>query len=489
MRIFAASLATETNTFSPIPTNRSNFEASAYFPAGQHPDRATHTTAPLYVARQRARQENFTLIEGSCFWAEPSGTCAQADYENMRDEILAQLRAAMPVDGVLLGLHGAMVAHGYDDCEGDIIAHVRDIAGAKVPIGVELDPHCHLTEKRVRLADIIVIYKEYPHIDFVERAEELVGMMVKTIRGQIKPVMSLYDCRMIELVPTTREPGRSFVDRMSALEGKDNVLSISLAHGFQQGDVPEIGSRVLVVTNNAKSTGDALAKKLGEEFRALKGTFAPPVTPLDAALDRALAARPGKPVVIGDSTDNAGGGAASDNTNVLRRMLDRGITNAAIGPIWDPVAVQFCHTAGVGATIPLRFGGKAAATSGPPIDGDVTIIGLAVDATQSFGTAKVPIGNAAGIRIGGIEVSLISHRSQALGLEIFTSVGIDPASKTIVSVKSTNHFHAAYGPIASEVIYTDGGGPSHLDVRQYPYKKIQRPLWPHDPLPDGVLLV
>lgn len=489
MRIFAASLATETNTFSPIPTNRANFEASAYFPPGQHPDRATHTTAPLYVARQRARQDNFTLIEGSCFWAEPSGTCAQGAYEEMRDEILAQLRAAMPVDGVLLGLHGAMVAHGYDDCEGDIIAHVREIVGPDVPIGVELDPHCHLTEKRVRLANIIVIYKEYPHIDFVERAEELVGMMVKTIRGQIKPVMSLYDCRMIELVPTTREPGRSFVDRMTALEGRDGVLSISLAHGFQQGDVPEIGSRVLVVTDNAKAKGDALAKQLGEEFRGLKGKFAPPVVPLDEALDRALAAPAGKPVVLGDSSDNAGGGAASDNTNVLRRMLERGIENAAIGPIWDPIAVAFCHTVGVGATIPLRFGGKAAATSGAPIDGDVTIIGLARDATQSFGTAKVPIGNAAGIRIGGVEVSLISHRSQALGLEIFTSVGIDPTKKKVINVKSTNHFHAAYGPIAGEVIYTDGGGPSHLDVRKYPYRKIQRPLWPHDPLPEGRLLV
>ena len=313
--------------------------------------------------------------------------------------------------------------------------------------------------------------------------------MVKTIRGQIKPVMSLYDCRMIELVPTTREPGRSFVDRMMTLEGKDGILSISLAHGFQQGDVPEIGSRVLVVTDNAKAAGDALAKKLGEEFRALKGQFAPPVTPLDEALDRALARPDGKPVVIGDSTDNAGGGAASDNTNVLRRLIERGVENAAIGPIWDPVAVEFCHLAGIGATIPLRIGGKAAATSGAPVDAEATIIGLATDAVQSFGTAKVSLGNVAGVRIGGVEVSLITHRTQALGLEIFTSVGIDPTKKKIVTVKSTNHFHAAYGPIASEVIYTDGGGPSHLDVRKYPYKKIQRPLWPHDPLPEGRLLV
>jgi microcystin degradation protein MlrC len=140
------------------------------FPAGQHPDRPTHTTAPLYVARQRAKRDGFTLIEGSCFWADPSVICAMVDYEEMRDEILGQLKAALPLDGVLLGLHGAMVAHGYDDCEGDILEHVRALVGSQVPIGVELDPHCHLTEKRVRLANAIILYKEYPHIDFVERA-------------------------------------------------------------------------------------------------------------------------------------------------------------------------------------------------------------------------------------------------------------------------------------------------------------------------------
>lgn len=489
MRLFAASLATETNTFSPIPTSRANFEAAAYFPPGQHPDRATHTTAPLYVARQRAKAEGFELIEGSCFWAEPSGTCSQAAYEEMRDEILAQLKAAMPVDGVLLGLHGAMVAFGYDDCEGDVIANVRAIVGPNVPIGVELDPHCHLTEKRVSSCDAMILYKEYPHIDFVERAEELVTIILQTIRGEIKPVMSLYDCRMIELIPTTREPGRSFVDRMSALEGKDGVLSVSLGHGFQQGDVPEYGTRVLVITDNNKAAGDALATRLGEEVRSLRGQFAPPVVPLDEALDRALGSTSNGPSVIADSTDNAGGGAASDNTNIIHRLRERGITDAAVGPVWDPVAVEFCLAAGVGATIPLRFGGKAADTSGQPVDGEVTVIGAVRNGTQSFGTAKVPIGDAVGIRIDGIEVSLLSHRTQALGLEIFTSVGIDPTQKRIVSVKSTNHFHAAYGPIASAVIYSDGGGPSHLDVRKYPYRKIARPIWPHDDLPQGRIVV
>jgi microcystin degradation protein MlrC len=488
MRIFAASLATESNSFSPIPTSRESFENTMYFRPGEHPDRGTLCTGPLWVARRRARQEGFELIEGSCFWAEPSAPVAQASYESMRDEILDQLRAAMPLDGVLLGLHGAMIAHGYDDCEGDLIARVREIVGPKTVIGVELDPHCHLTEKRVRGADITILFKEYPHTDFAERAEELVTLVLKTIRGEINPVMSLYDCGMIDLFPTSREPGIGFVRKMKSLEGRDGVLSVSLGHGFAQGDVPEHGTRVLVVTDNAKAKGDALARTLGEEARAKRGTWYPECLSLDEAIDAAYT-EPKGPVVVADSSDNAGGGAASDNTNIIRRLLERGMTDAAVGPVWDPVAVELCHAAGVGATLALRFGGKTAVTSGAPIDGEVTVLGLVKDGEQTFGSAMIWFGDGAGIRIGGVDVALIAHRTQALGREIFTAVGIELATKRYIGVKSTNHFHAAYAPIAAKVLYCDGGGPSPLDPRKYPYKKIRRTIWPHAELPEGRMVV
>jgi microcystin degradation protein MlrC len=488
MRIFAASLATETNSFSPIPTNRRSFEETVYFRPGEHPDRATHCTAPLWAARRRARQEGFELVEGSCFWAEPSGPVLQADYGSMRDEILDQLRAALPVDAVLLGLHGAMIATACDDCEGDIVERVRTIVGRDTTIGVELDPHCHLTQKRVRNADIVILYKEYPHTDFIERAEELVTLVLKTRRGEIRPVMSLYDCGMEELFPTGRQPGRGFVDRMSALEGKDGVLSVSLGHGFIQGDVPEHGTRVLVVTNDAKPAGDTLARTLGEEVREKRGQWGPPYLSLDESIDQAYA-EPRGPVVVADPSDNAGAGATSDTTNVIRSLIERGCVDACVGPVWDPVAVAFCHAAGVGTTMNLRFGGKAAASSGQPIDAEVTVIGLCTDGRQSFGAASVRFGDAAAIRIGGVEVSLISERTQALGTELFSAVGIDLASKRYIGVKSTNHFYAAFAPLATKVLWVEGGGSCPIDHRKYPYAKIPRPLWPHDDLPPGRLLI
>ena len=131
------------------------------------------------------------------------------------------------------------------------------------------------------------------------------------------------------------------------------------------------------------------------------------------------------------ASDNAGGGAASDNTNIIRRLLERGVTDAAVGPVWDPVAVELCHAAGVGAKLTLRIGGKTAVSSGAPIDGEATVLGLCKDGRQTFGQAMVPFGDGAGIRIGGVDIALIAHRTQALGTEIFTASGIDLATKKV----------------------------------------------------------
>ncbi len=308
MRLFSATLATETNTFSPLPTSLENYRESVFFRAGEHPaDAPRMCTAPLFVARARARAEGFELIEGSCFAASPAGTTNRADYETMRDEILGQLKAALPVDGILLGLHGAMVAHGYDDVEGDIIERCRAIVGPKCVIGVELDPHCHLTMKRVSNADIIVLYKEFPHTDVVERAEDVLDLVLATLRGKVKPVMSVYDCRQIQSYPTTMQPMRSIVDRIMAMEGKDGILSVSIAHCFPYGDVPEIGTRVLVIADGDKKKADSLATQLGEELVGLRGKTAPQSLDVAAGIAEGVAFND-LPVVVADPSDNAGGG-------------------------------------------------------------------------------------------------------------------------------------------------------------------------------------
>jgi microcystin degradation protein MlrC len=480
MRLFAATLATETNTFSPLPTSLASYRETVFLRPGEHPtDAPRMCTAPLFVARRRAATDGFTLIEGSCFAASPAGTTNREDYETMRDEILAQMKAALPLDGVLLGLHGAMVAHGYDDVEGDIIERTRAIVGPACVIGVELDPHCHLTLKRVQLADIIVLYKEFPHTDVVDRAEEVLDLTLATIRGAIKPVMSLYDCRQISSYPTTLPVMRAFVDRIKQMEGRDGILSISVAHCFPYGDVAELSGRVLVVTDGDKAKADALATQLGKEFVGMRGKTQPPYLDVPGAVAAAIEANDG-PVVVAEPTDNAGGGAPSDNTTILRELIARQANNAAIGPIWDPIAVRLCFDAGLGARFPLRLGGKTGPQSGLPVDATVEVTALARDAWQSFGPTNVPVGDCAAVRIGDIEVVLITKRTQALGLELFTNLGIDPRAKSILVVKSTNHFMAAFGPIAKRVIYVDSDAPLSRDYRRIDYKKVTRPIWPLD---------
>jgi microcystin degradation protein MlrC len=303
--------------------------------------------------------------------------------------------------------------------------------------------------------------------------------MLKTLRGQVKPVMSVYDCRQIGSYPTTLPLMRAFVDRMMAMEGKDGVLSISIGHCFPYADVEELTGRILVITDGDKAKADKLATEIGEEFVSMRGKTAPPYLDVGDGIAAAVEFNDA-PVVMADPADNAGGGAPSDNTTILRAMIDRKVEDAAVGPIWDPIAVRLCFDAGLGAKFPLRFGGKTGPTSGQPIDATVEVIGLKRDCWQSFGPTQSPLGDCAAVRIDGVEVVLITNRTQALGLELFSNLGIDPRAKKMLLVKSTNHFMAAFGPIAKKVIYIDADGPLKRDYTKIPYTKIARPIWPLD---------
>ena len=488
MRVFTAALATETNTFSPIFIDRRGFEDSLYAPPGQHPETPTLCTAPVTVGRRVCREKGWTLIEGTAAWADPAGLVSRATYEGLRDEILGQLEAALPVDAVVLGLHGAMVAAGYDDPEGDLLARIREIVGPEVLVCAELDPHSHLTAKRVAAADFFTVFKEFPHTDFVDRAEDLWRIAVDALEGRVRPVMSVFDCRMIDVFPTSREPMRGFVDRMLAIERDDPlVLSLSAIHGFMAGDVPEMGTKMIAVTDGAPEHGAALARRLGMELYGNRGRHVMPILDESEAVAQAMAAPAGRPVVIADVWDNPGGGTAGDATVLLGELMARGAEGVAVGTIWDPMAVRLCFVAGEGATIPLRFGAKSAPFTGTPIDATVEVVRLVAGAEMRFGESLVPFGDSARVRLDGtdIEVILNSVRAQSFDPSLFNALGIDPLEKKILVIKSTNHFYAAFAPIASEVIYCSAGRPYPNDPAQTPYRKVRRDIWPITADPFG----
>jgi microcystin degradation protein MlrC len=486
MKIFFGGIATETNTFSPIPTGIEAYESCFLVRAGEHGEGPSLFTAPLWALKERKREGNrdWHIVQGLCAFAMPGDRTTRAAYESMRDEMLADLKAALPVDLVILGIHGAMIADGYDDCEGDMLKRAREIVGPDVVIGAELDLHCIFTEAMVRESNILVAFKEYPHTDIMERAFELVDLCMAAVERKIKPVTAVFDCHMIDQMHTTLEPMKSVVARAKAMEKEPGVLSVSIGHGFPWGDVPENGTKVWVVTDNNVPLAERLANEIGQMVIAARGHTTADHPSLEQALAEALEVTGGH-VVIADTADNPGAGAAGDSTFLLRALIDRGIGNVVIGPLWDPVATQFCFAAGVGATLKLRIGGKVGPDSGEPVDAVVKVEGLKHDATMIFGGLPTPMGDAAlvSIDVEGsqlIQIVLNTLRTQAYGTEVFTQFGIDLRAKRLIIVKSMQHFHAAFAPLAKKVIYMGSPGTASREFKTLTYRNIPRPMWPFD---------
>lgn len=481
MRVFSAALATETNTFAPMPTGLSSFHERAYYPAGQHPDAMQMHGGPLWAAREVGPARGWTLIEGLVAAAVPNGIVARAAYEGLRDQLLADLRSALPVDMVLLGMHGAMVADGYDDCEGDLLVRVREIVGPNTIVGGTLDPHTHLSDAMVDHADLLICWKEYPHTDILERARELVTLCTALAEKRLRLRAAVADTGMIGTLHTTRDPAKSFVDRVRALEGRDGIVSVSPVHGFASGDTPDMGTKILVYSDASVDSegrhGRALAQRLASELFDLRGELVEPRLGIDEALDAALATT--GTVVLGDGSDNPGGGAPGDSTYILRRIIERRMADVCLGPLWDPGAVRIAFDADVGARLALRVGGKIGPLSGDPVDAVWEVRALARNMVMT-GLAGTPakLGDCALVACDGIELVLTSYRCQAFGVDLFTQLGCDPARRKLVVVKSSQHFRAAYAPIAARIIMVDAPGVVTKDITSLRYHKIKRPKWP-----------
>ncbi|QNA85515.1 M81 family metallopeptidase [Sphingomonas sp. So64.6b] len=480
MRVFTASLGTETNSFSPLPTGIQAFRDMFLWHAGEHPDDGPQiTTAPLWVARQRARSHGWQVSEGLCAYATPAGPVTRPVYEALRDELLDDLKRALPVDAVLLGLHGAMIAEGYEDAEADLLKRLRAITGPTVVVGAAIDLHANLSEAMVALTDVIIAYKEYPHVDFVARAEELADIVAATVAGRIRPVQALADCAMITPLFTTQPEVAAFVERLRAVERSPAVLSVSFNHGFPFSDSPDMGARMLVVTDGDAALAQRLADALALEAFALRGS----ASRQRSTIAEALAALPPggyKPVIWADIADNSGAGAPNDSTFILRALLDAKVADVALGPIWDPVAAAIAFDAGLGARLNLRVGGKIGPVSGDPLDLTVEVVALHRSMTQHYGQSVVPLGDCAAIRANGIDIVLSSTRIQAYHPELFTQLNVDLASKRLIVVKSGQHFHAAFAPLASTIVYVSAPG-TLVPVQSLPFMRAARPKWPFDP--------
>jgi len=432
-------------------------------------------SGPIRVFRKLSEAAGFDVVESITASAQPGGRTVRSVYEHLRDEILSDLRSAGPVDIVLLMMHGAMAAEDYDDCEGDVLTRIREIAPCAT-IGVELDPHSHLTATMARQASLIVTGKEYPHTDFDERAAELFRACVRAARGEYRPVAAVVDTRMIGFYPTTASPMRNIVAELRAAERRPAVLSASIVHGFPWGDVADVGTRVLVYAHGdgelAARTASALARRLYGARAALK-----PICPdINASLDR-VRELDGR-AVLGDFADNPGGGASSDSTFFLQAMLERSFDKAVIGAFWDPLVAQVCAEAGVGARLNVSLGGRCGPSSGDPLNLNVEVLGVREDHGQSVFGARQPMGRSVWVRCRGVDIAICSIRTQVFTPDAFTGLGIELSDKRLIVVKSSNHYQAGFRAHADHLWHVSSPGALSLDFAALPYTKRDANYFP-----------
>lgn len=493
IRIVTGGIAQETNTFQWEPTTLSDFsKGSSSVHRGQALLDLAGTGTIYGGIIAEAERQGVELIPTTYAQAVPGGRVSREAFETFRDEILEGIRKAMPVDGVLLGLHGAMALEHDDDGEGPLITAVRELVGPDIPIIAPLDLHTNLSGQMMEEATAFVGYKEYPHIDMPETGAQAMRMLVATIKGEIKPTMAHVKLPLIapnqSMVTTWQSPLKTAIDRAREMEQEPGVVAATVLGGFPFSDVPYTSVATIVVTDN----DPALAKRYANELAAicweLREQFTIHPTPIDEAIAEAMAGEPGSVYVLADISDSGASGTAGDGTAVLRGLLEANARSAAVAQIMDREAVAACIEAGVGSTVTLTVGGKHDRYHGEPVEvtgmvrliheGRFTQLGpMSAGTTASRGKTVVLEINGP----GGIELQLTELRGHPSDLNFFRAFGIEPTQRRILVLKSAAHFRAAFEPIATKVIEVDAPGISSPRLETFDYKGLRRPIYPLDP--------
>ena len=486
--VLTAEFSHETNSFSLHKTGRKAFMAR-YVLVGEaaiaeRGDENTELAGFIDAGRAHSWQLNHVLSAA----AGPSGKVRRKAFDWICEPILLAIEHNR-FDGILLGLHGAMGLDFCEDGEGELLRRIRNRVGSELPIAITLDPHANVSKQMCALADIIVSFKTYPHIDMRATGRHAGDILQQTMAGEIRPHTVRVSRPMLEEVNGGRTDIGPMIERMKAArayeEGAD-VFAVSINPGFASADVVEVGPTVLVTGQGDFTEHNAFAETLADDiwnrrFEVLNdylntaeaAAFAAQYTPVDG------------PLVIADYADNPGAGGYGDSTELLRELLEADISNACFGPMVDAEAVQELKTAKVGQDIQItlggktdpRFGGKPLSLEGQLVcvsDGSFIGDGPMIHGLQgSFGPSAV-------LLVQGIEVLVVSIARQILDLQQFKAFGIDPQNKRVVALKSMQHFRAAFEPIAGHVIVCDSGALCTPRYDRLPYRNVPRPIFPLD---------
>lgn len=492
-RILSGVFKHETNTFSPLQTDLLSYASRSLL---RGPDIASYyrgTATEMGAFLDAAERHSWELVHPVAADATPSGKVTREAFDTIVGEFETALRAQGPFDAVLLCVHGAMVAEHCDDGEGELLRRLRAVVGPDLPIGITLDLHANVTDEMVALASVIVSYRTYPHIDQYETGTRCAELIARTLAGEIAPFTTMARGAMLEGVDhgrtTAPGPMLEMLARADSMKAEHTgVLDISVNAGFPWADIAIAGPSVTVVCDRRiAARGHAeLAQQLMQQMwqSRRRETVSPmPIAKGMQALKDALAGAGSGPVVIADCADNPGGGGLESSTALLRALIDAGVQNCAYGMICDPDSLTACRAAGVGKHVALRLGGSSQFAG--PIETEAEVRSLQDGRFVFTGPMSrgitLDIGPTAVLRVGGIDIVLSNTRHQVLDPGFFTHAGIDPKDYAVVVVKSTQHFRAAYGPMAKQILIIDSGdGLTSYDLKAFPFKKLRRPVYPLD---------
>jgi microcystin degradation protein MlrC len=484
MKWIIGAFSHETNNFSVVPTDLDAFRAQTFKTGEAVIKSARGTKTPISGFVKAAEERGDTVIATAAAAATPSGLVTREAYDTVSNLILNGVRDHRDANGILLSLHGAMMADGVDDGEGALLQRVREITGPGIPVIAVLDLHSHITAKMLRHATMLIGYQKYPHTDTYDRGVEAVKMVARIIEEGISPHYAIESPPVLPPCSTCNtESGlyRSLYEEALRPDRPDGILSTSLFAGFPYADNPDAGFSILTYATDA-DTANSEAKRLFEILWQRRQEFIYSPTSIPNAVSAAIAGK--KPVVISDMSDNPGGGTANDGVEILKELIRQGATAAAIASIYDPEVVALAKKAGIGNVLKTSLGAKTDALHGTPMDITATVENIVDGRFQYKGPmtqgAWGNMGPSAVLNVNGTRVIVSSERIQARDPEMFRACGIEPTEMNILVVKSAVHFRAAFKEMAGEIIIADGPGLTTADLSILPYKRIRRPMFPLD---------
>ena len=481
MRILLAGFEHETNTFAPTKASFRSFEMGEGYPAmlrGEAVLGLRDVNLAIGGLIRAADARGDTLLPVLWAGASASAHVTTDAFERIASEII-EAAARADYDAIHLDLHGAMVTEQHDDGEGELLRRLRELVGSDVPIFTSADLHANVTEAMLALADGIVAYRTYPHVDLAATGQRVADLHDAFSKAGGKVFKA--SRRLPFLIPlngqcTLAEPARSTYALLEELEGND-VLSLSFATGFPASDFPECGPVVWGYALTQKAADEAVArlfdKIVGEEDRWAVNFLGPREAVTEAMRLSQGAARP---IVISDTQDNPGAGGDANTTGMLRALVECGAQQSALGVFYDPAAVAAATKAGVGSHITLALGGLSGVPGDAPFEGTFLVEtlsdGRCLFEGPMFHGTKVDLGGAACLRIGGVRVVVTAMKAQMFDRNLYRMVGIEPEKMSILVNKSSVHFRADFGPISEAILVAKSPGPMRADPADLPWTRL-----------------